>query len=314
MRIVFVIVLSILANVSLAQRVEAIPYGDFENWLVRDIEESFVIGGKTQRIYAIAPNGNKKGPVPYRRGVSPWGSSNALAIVSMVTKTSNTTFPEVRPTGGRCAKMETSMVSCKVLGLINITVMVAGTVFLGETIEPIKDTKDPYTKLDMGIPFTGRPSALIYDYNTMIRNSGVITTAKGWSVDEARGTDAAQVMVLLQNRKELPDGSIVAQRVGTGKEYISKSSNGWVTAHRLPINYGDITYESYYKLHMGLTHTYFARNSKGVNVRVRETAWAPEGTPVTHAIVFMSSSRHEAFVGEVGNIFRVDNVKFEYAQ
>lgn len=298
---------------SSAQNRELIPFGDFENWLSRDIKESFLIGGKVQRIYAIAPEGNIEGPVPYRRGVSPWSTSNALAIVSGITKTSNTAFPEVRTSGGgRAAKMESSLVSCKVLGLVNITVMVCGSVFLGETIEPISDTKNPYSKLDMGIPFTKRPAALIYDYNTIIKNKGVIITAKGWGTSESKGTDYAQTIVMLQNRTELPDGSIIARRVATGKEYITRTTNGWVNEHKLPLHYGDITKMEHFKPHMGLSDTYYAKNSRGEMVSVKEIGWATADIPVTHVIVFFSSGYHEAFVGALGNTFKIDNVKFEY--
>lgn len=313
MRFLFILALTILTHTSFSQTTELIPYGDFESWLNRDIDESFVIGGNTRRIYAIAPKNTIKGPIPYRRGVSPWSTSNALAIVAMVTKTSNTVFPESRiGSGGMCAKMESSLASCKVLGVVNITVMVCGSIFLGETIEPIKNTDNPYSKLDMGIPFTKQPKALLFDYNTAINTSGTLITAKGWSVNKSKGADYAQVFVALQNRKELADGSIVAERVATGKEYLTKSSHGWINDHRLPIHYGNIENEAFYKSYMGLTNFYYAKNSKGNMVKVIESGWAAEGTPVTHAIVFMSSGSHEAFVGAMGNVFRVDNVKFEY--
>lgn len=295
-----------------AQQTELIPYGDFENWLNRDIKESFIIGGDTKRIYAIAPNGTVEGEIPYRKGVSPWSTSNALAIVSGVTKTSNTVFPEVRSAGNLSARMESMMVNCKVLGVVNITVMVSGSIFLGETIEPIKDTKDPYTKLDMGIPFTKRPKALVYDYSATLSNSGMITTAKGWSVSKAPGKDYCQALVFLQNRTENPDGSIIAKRVGTGAEYISKSSSGWVNNHRMPILYGDITQDPSFKKYMKLNDMYHAKNSKGEMTPIVEAGWAEAGTPVTHVIVFFSSGIYGAFVGTTGNVFKIDNVEFEY--
>lgn len=294
------------------QKTELIPFGDFESWLNRDIKESFILGGEQKRIFAIAPKGVLTGEIPYKRGVSPWSTSNALAIVSGITKTSNTVFPESRPTGGMCAKLESMMVNCKVLGVVNITVMVAGSIFLGETIEPIKDTKNPYSKLDMGIPFTKRPKALIYDYSAIVPNVGVIITAKGWSVNSSKGVDHAQVFVLLQNRTELPDGSIVAKRVATGKEYLTKNSSNWVSNHRLDIHYGDITKEPFYKNYMGLSNVYYAKNSKGAMVPISEIGWADKDMAVTHAVLFFSSGYHEAFVGAVGNIFKVDNVRFEY--
>lgn len=314
MKIFLIMVLGLVMSttIAMAQKTEPIPFGNFEQWLNRDIKESLLIGGKTQRIYAIAPSGTVKGEIPYRRGVSPWSTSNALAIVSGVTKTSNTVFPEVRATGNHCVRMESMMVNCKVLGLVNITVMVSGSIFLGETIEPIRDTQNPYTKLDMGIPFTKSPQALVYDYAATIDGSGMITTAKGWSVSEAPGKDYCQTLVFLQHRTEHPDGTITAKRIATGAEYITRSSNGWVNNHRLPIHYGNITKEPFFKKYMNLTNMYYAKNSKGVMTRINETGWAEPGTKPTHVIVFLSSGIYGAFVGTVGNVFKVDNFKFEY--
>ena len=38
-----------------SQTYKNVQYGNFESWVVRDIEESLVIGGETKRIYAIGP-------------------------------------------------------------------------------------------------------------------------------------------------------------------------------------------------------------------------------------------------------------------
>lgn len=314
MRLLTTLALSIFLSTTQvsAQKTELIPFGDFEQWLNRDIKESFILGGNTQRVYAVAPNGTIKGEIPYKKGVSPWSTSNALAIVSGITKTSNTVFPEVRSHGNRSVRMESMMVNCKVLGLVNITVMVSGSIFLGETIEPIKDTKNPYTKLDMGIPFTKSPQALVYDYSTLIHDSGKVTTAKGWSVTNAPGKDYCQTLVFLQHRTEHPDGTITARRIATGAEYITKTSHAWVNQHRMPIHYGDITKEHFFKKYMNLNSMYYAKNSKGVMTKVIETGWAEPDTTPTHVIVFFSSGIYGAFVGTVGNVFKVDNIKFEY--
>lgn len=311
-RILLVVILILSISGALAQKRELIPYGDFQNWLKRDIKESLLLGGNKKRVYAIAPNGHWEGFKPYKKGVSPWSSSNVLANVMGIVKTSNTVFPEDRGNGNMAAKLESMMVNCKVLGMVNITIMVAGTVFLGETIEPVKDADHPYSKLDMGIEFNKRPKALVYDYYTNLSVHNTITTAKGWSVKNAPGKDQVQVFVLLQNRTENPDGTITAKRIATGKEYMSKSTFSWINDHKLDIHYGDIRKEPFYKEYMGLSDQYYAKNSKGDMVQVRENGWADKDAVVTHAIVFFSSSSYEAFVGAVGNIFKIDNVRFEY--
>lgn len=300
-----------MATLSLAaagQRTELIPFGDFEQWLNRDIKESVILGGNTKRVYAIAKNGTQEGAKPYVQGGSPWTSSNVYAVVMGITKTSTTVFPEERAPGNRCARLESMMVQCKVLGMVDITLAVAGSIYLGQTIEPIRDADNPYGKLNMGVPFTKRPSALIYDYHLTQSPDKQLTVAKGLGSKKIDGKDCPMVFVLLQNRTENPDGSISAKRIGTAKEFLWKSTAGWVNDHRLPIHYqvakGQVA--------MPLSYTYYAKNSKGKMVRVIEKEWGDESTPVTHVVVFMSSGYNEAFTAAIGTVFKVDNVRFEY--
>ena len=64
-------------------------------------------------------------------------------------------FPKPEETGF-CARLDTRMESVKVLGIVDITVLAAGSMFLGTVHEPIKSTKNPNKMLQMGIPFTER--------------------------------------------------------------------------------------------------------------------------------------------------------------
>ena len=59
-------------------------------------------------------------------------TSNVYAKVSGVTKGSNAVYPANRTANNRCAKLCTQMERVKVLGLINMDVMVAGSMFLGD--------------------------------------------------------------------------------------------------------------------------------------------------------------------------------------
>ena len=155
----FIILLGLLEPVSLrAQHVEPIAFGDFEHWVTREIKESALLGGKTKTVYAIAPTQYIKGNKAYRNmGGSPWASSNVMANVMGIVKTSNTVRPEKRQDGGTCACMETVIEDCRVLGMMNLHVLVSGSIFLGEVNEPIRSTSNPYGKMEMGIPFTKRP-------------------------------------------------------------------------------------------------------------------------------------------------------------
>ena len=144
----FIILLGLLEPVSLrAQHVEPIAFGDFEHWVTREIKESALLGGKTKTVYAIAPTQYIKGNKAYRNmGGSPWASSNVMANVMGIVKTSNTVRPEKRQDGGTCACMETVIEDCRVLGMMNLHVLVSGSIFLGEVNEPIRSTSNPYGK------------------------------------------------------------------------------------------------------------------------------------------------------------------------
>lgn len=303
--------------ISMAQTIELIRYGDMEQWVTRNIKESRIIGGKTKQVYAIGPNAVIDGDTPYRgSGNSPWATSNVMAKVSGVTKTSNAVFPDARPGGGRCARLTAHMESCKALGIININVMVAGSMFLGRMIEPIKSTSDPYSKMEMGVPFTKRPKALVYDYELSIPDTNERIYSSGFSRQRTMpGHDNAEVIIYLQRRWEDADGNLYARRVGTGRELLSKSTSGWQNKHRLVVDYGDITGRPGYRSYLGLipeAKSYYARNSNGKMVPVKEVGWDDAEATPTHIIVMFSAGSGEPYVGTPGLTFRVDNVGLEY--
>lgn len=316
-RLVSSLILSLsLAGLS-AQTVEMLPYGDFDSWVTREIKESHVIGGDWKKCYAVGPTATIRGDKPYTNtGGSPWASSNVMAKVMGITKVSNVVYPEERSGSNKCAKLCTSIESCKALGIVNIDVLVAGTLFLGKMLEPVKSTSDPYSKMEMGIPFTKRPKSLRYDYSLIIPASGEITYSSGFGKKKTTpGTDKAEVFIILQRRWENPDGSISAKRVGTGRELLGRSTNGWVNDHRLKVHYGDITGQSYYKPNMGLIpegKSYYARNSKGKMVPVREEGWDDANATPTHMIVMFSSGSGEPYTGTVGTTLSIDNVGLVY--
>ena len=120
---------------------ESIPFGNFDNWLSRNIKESKLLGGNTKTIYEIAPTGNDNSGAAYKnRGGSPWATSNVLAKPAGVAKASNAVYPEDRPGHGKCAKLVCEFDHCRAVGIVNIEVTVGGSIFTGEMIEPIKNT------------------------------------------------------------------------------------------------------------------------------------------------------------------------------
>lgn len=298
-----------------ALRLEKINYADFSQWVSRDIEESKVLGGDTKRVYAIGPTKHIKGNVAYKpEGGSPWATSNVYAKVSGIVKASNTVEPATMG-GSKVAKLQTKMEHVKVLGVINMDVMVAGTIYLGRVNEPISSTSSPFSKMSMGIPYNKSPKALVYDFridmpsvNTRVRSTGM-SRKKTIS-----GRDQAEVYCLLQKRWEDKNGNVYAQRVGTGRERYSRSV-AWTKGHQLPIHYGDITRQPFYKPWMGLLNgekAYYGYNSKGKLVPVKEVGWAPVGTKPTHVLVMASTSCGEPFVGTEGITMYIDNIAFGF--
>lgn len=312
-----VLILATAATANAASlRFEPLTYGNFDSWVTRNIHESAVIGGNDKTLYEIGPTATIDGNKAYVPHGSPWATSNVYAHVHGITKGSNAVYPAAHPGHGKCARLASQMETVKVLGIINMDVMVAGSVFLGRMIEPITSTSNPYTKMEMGAPYTKRPKALIFDYkvdmpaeNTRIKSSGF------GKKKTLPGRDKPVVFVLLQRRWEDSEGNIHAKRVASASRKFSSGSN-WVNAAQLPLIYGDPTSKSGYDastlaLRKDAT-AYYARNSKGKMVKVQEEGWDdPQATP-THAIVMLSAGSGEPYVGSPGLTLYVDNVGFGF--
>ena len=289
-------------------------YGNFDPWVVRHVHESSVIGGNTKTLYEIGPHHEITGEKPYvNLGGSPWGTSNVMAKVMGVVKTNNSVYRDVHGSG-HCAKMETHIETCKVLGLMNIKVLAAGSIFLGDMKEPITGTKEGVKALNWGIPFKFRPKAVRFDYRVHVPGSKNRIKQTGFSkASTVAGPDYCIAVLYLQKRHEDAKGNITAKRVGTMVVKYGKSTNGWVNGATYEIHYGNITGKSFYNATtMGLRSTDYARNSKGKSVIVHETGWASPSESPTHIILQFSSSHGGAFVGTVGNTFWVDNVGLVY--
>lgn len=297
-----------------AQRVERVPFGDFESWAVRHIKESAIVGGETKTIYAIGPAETIEGNQPYDYSRTIWASSNAFAKVSGVTKTSVTVEPEDGPSG-KCARLSTRFASCKVAGLVDIKVLASGAIYWGKMLEPVTGVKNPYAFMDWGIPFTKRPSALLLDCKAYLPNSGTLTRGTTFSQKEFPGKDPCQIMLILQKRWEDADGNIHALRVGTAFKRITKSSAGWVKDMRVEMIYGNATSDSRFREYMGLLTgrlTLYAINSRGVKKPIIEEGWAEADETPTHAVLQITAGSRGAFIGEIGNTLWIDNIRLEY--
>ena len=311
---VLLAVICCMSSHSMFAEEELIKFGNFDSWITRSIKESVLVGGKTQTLYEIGPKGTFDGARAYtNQGGSPWACSNIYAKVAGVVKTNVSVFPD-KHQGGQCAKLSTHIVNCKAIGVVNISVLATGSIFLGNMLEPITGSSNPMSKMSIGIPFTKKPKAVKFDYKYNSPGTERIRETGFSKRQKVSGKDMAQCLCLLQKRWEDAEGNIHALRIGTMRQQFSQNCD-WKEGQTFTIHYGDITREKFYKADMGLmsgTNVFYALNSKGKNVPVQEEGWAEADEQPTHIILKFDSSYGGAYVGTVGNTLWLDNVKLVY--
>ena len=294
-----------------SENVVPFAYGDMDNWIVREIHESGIIGGNTKWLYELGPSDTIVGNTAFRNmGGSPWATSNGMA---KVVKTNTSVFPEKRG-DGMCARMETRYESVKVFGLVDIEVIAAGSVFLGTVHEPIKGTKNPQAMLQSGVPFSKKPKALRFDYKVKAAPEKNRVRSTGFSrKSTVAGQDSLAVILLLQKRWEDAEGNVYSKRVGTMVQRYTESTPDWVNDATYPILYGNITSKPEYKPYMRIqVEERYTLNSKGKSVPIQEVGWAEPGEAPTHMVLQFTSSHGGAYIGSPGNTFWIDNVELIY--
>ena len=297
-----------------SENVVPFAYGDMDNWIVREIHESGIIGGNTKWLYELGPSDTIVGNTAFRNmGGSPWATSNVMAKVAGVVKTNTSVFPEKRG-DGMCARMETRYESVKVFGLVDIEVIAAGSVFLGTVHEPIKGTKNPQAMLQSGVPFSKKPKALRFDYKVKAAPEKNRVRSTGFSrKSTVAGQDSLAVILLLQKRWEDAEGNVYSKRVGTMVQRYTESTPDWVNDATYTILYGNITSKPEYKPYMRIqVEERYTLNSKGKSVPIQEVGWAEPGEAPTHMVLQFTSSHGGAYIGSPGNTFWIDNVELIY--
>lgn len=297
-----------------SENVVPFAYGDMDNWIVREIHESGIIGGNTKWLFELGPSDTIVGNTAFRNmGGSPWATSNVMAKVAGVVKTNTSVFPEKRG-DGMCARMETRYESVKVFGLVDIEVIAAGSVFLGTVHEPIKGTKNPQAMLQSGVPFSKKPKALRFDYKVKAAPEKNRVRSTGFSrKSTVAGQDSLAVILLLQKRWEDAEGNVYSKRVGTMVQRYTESTPDWVNDATYPILYGNITSKPEYKPYMRIqVEERYTLNSKGKSVPIQEVGWAEPGEAPTHMVLQFTSSHGGAYIGSPGNTFWIDNVELIY--
>ena len=277
--------LFVALSLSAQERVEVLS--DFDTWKSRQIKESSLIGGQTKTLYKLGGT---------------WDCSNAYAKAMGVEKVSVSVQPEKRG-NGYCCRMESTLETVSAVG-INFKAFATGAIYTGKMIDVVgmKQSSDPNSAIDMGMPFTGRPSALILDYKALIQNQTAVYAPAKTHVKEVEGRDAGQITLILQHRWE-ENGHVYAYRVGTVQKKITQSTD-WQNNFRLPVQYG--------KSSVALTRNrHKTHNSKGEMVCIEELDYRGDLEP-THIIIQISAGSMAPFTGCPGNIVWCDNVRLAY--
>ncbi|MCD8208451.1 MAG: PCMD domain-containing protein [Bacteroidales bacterium] len=281
--------------------------GTFDNWSVREIKESGIIGGAYKYLYEFygSPSDTLRGNQAFvRPNGYHWRTNNVLAIVSGVTKGNVNVFPEKRG-DGYCARIENIAESVNAT-VLKVNVVCQGVLFIGDLPEPIRDMNNPMLKMLYGIPFEGRPSAMVFDYKATVGNP-VMYKKK---IVEDHAADYPEARVILQKRWVDKNGVTHALRCGTGWVRFTKQQNDWVDGYRLEIRYGDISHDSDFQPWEDLRpEEYSVLNEKGKPVSVPEEGWTDDDP--NYLIISFLASCSEAYYGAVGNMLWVDNVKLE---
>jgi len=289
--------LFVTCNMYGKNRIELIPFGDFETWEIQEIKESGIIGGNTKSLYKIGDQ------------TSPWGTSNAHAKVSGIDKVSNSVRKSQRGDNNMCCRLMTKLEVVNAIGVLNFKALATGSIFTGKKMEIVgmEQSKDPASAIDMGIPFTQKPTALILDYKATIQDKQVVFANAGLKTKDVEGKDRGQVVVILQHRWE-EDGHVYAYRVGTA-HYLIENTEDWINDFRIPIEYGKVKDINEFKALSCTRHK--THNSKGKMVYIEEEDWKGDITP-THIIIQISSGCMEAFTGCPNNTVWCDNIRLEY--
>ncbi|MBO7068729.1 MAG: PCMD domain-containing protein [Bacteroidaceae bacterium] len=316
MKNLFVLLLMFVMTSNVWSEEGQLSFSNFDTWITRSIKESVLVGGHTQTLYEVGPTGSFNGSKAFtNQGGCPWANSNVYAKVCGVVKTNVSVYPDNHGSG-KCAKLYTHVVKCKAIGIVNISVLAAGSLFTGSVIEPITSSSNPMSKINVGVPFTKRPKAIKFDYKYYNPGSNSRIKETGFSKSKIiEGKDMAECICLLQKRWEDENGKIHALRIGTMKVRFDKTTDGWIENKEFPIHYGDISKESFYRDWMGFVageRAFYAINSKGKNVPINEEGWADANETPTHLIVKFDSSYGGAYIGTEGNTLWIDNVRFVY--
>jgi hypothetical protein len=288
-------------------------YSSLDFWYSRKVKESILLSGNTVELFGVGKVDAKSDfyDTKLKDPKSPWGTTNIFS--KMVLDLGNTrVFPEKRD-NGNCCRLETAIRKDNIAGL-KVEVLIAGTLFVGEMIEPVRSLKDPIKNVNQGIPFNKKPKAIKFDYKYTVGKQRVKAV---YSIDPAIGTDKSEFCLILQKRWEDKNGNVFATRIGGARKFFTGSVGQWINGATFPVSYGDITHLPEYDAKtMGLipgVGEVFVKNSKNEMVPLVETGWGKPDDAPTHLILYFTSSYEGVqYIGSTDSKFWVDNIEFVY--
>lgn len=290
-----------------------IKFSDLNSWYFMQVKESSVIGGMTKKLYQVGNPINSATPENKGRRdpESDWATTNFLAEIGVDVGV--TTVSPEKNDNGYCCRMESSIKSVDLIG-IKIKVLVSGTLFLGDVIEPVESIKDPIKKLNHGVSFTQRPKAVQFSYKY---KAGQNRCKVYYSSSPVKGPDRGEFCMILQKRWEDNKGNVYAKRVGGVRCFFDDSGNRWVKDTTITILYGDLSKEPFYNPSlMGLIpqiSELYVKNGRNKMVPLTETGWDKNSDNPTHIVLYFTSSYEGIkFTGSPGSVFWVDDVRFVY--
>lgn len=300
-------------STSFVNNMGQLNYSSLDFWYARKVKESSLLSGKTIDLFGVGKVDPKSDffDITLKDEKSPWGTTNIYS--KMMLDIGNTrVFPEKRG-DGYCCRLETGIRKDNIVGL-KVEVLIAGTLFVGEIIEPVKGLKDPLKNVNQGVPFNKKPKAVKFDYKYKVGKNRVNAI---YNVKPVDGTDKAEFAMILQKRWEDKDGNVFATRIGGARHFFTGRVSDWINGAMFPVTYGDVTHlPEYEPKTMGLipdVSEVYVKNSHNKMVSMVETGWGnPDDIP-THLILYFTSSYEGVkYTGSTETIFWVDNIEFVY--
>ncbi len=288
-------------------------YSSLDFWYARKVKESILLTGNTIELFGLGTIDPQSDfyDTTLKDRKSPWGTTNIYS--KMVLDLGNTrVYPEKRGSG-YCCRLETAIRKDNIAGL-KVEVLIAGTLFVGDLIEPVRSLKDPLKNVNQGVPFNKKPKSVKFDYKYTVGKQRVKAV---YHIDPADGTDKAEFCLILQKRWEDKNGNVFATRIGGARQFFTGKVNQWINGATFPVSYGDATrLPEYDAKTMGLipgVGEVFVKNSKNEMVPLVETGWGkPEDVPTHLILYFTSSYQGVLYIGSPETVFWVDNIEFVY--